>query len=102
MLRSLRPRKDGPISQGIAEWLQRQVEMHCLRRKSWRFDGTLSRGNHGARNSNSDRMLFSERDASGPRKGLQAPLIQSNLSAPSFSPKCGQRALNLKGGCNAY
>jgi hypothetical protein len=46
-------------------------------------------------------MLLSERDASGPRKGLQAPLIQSNLRAPSFGPNCGQRALNLKGGCHA-
>jgi hypothetical protein len=35
--------------------------------------------------SGSDKMLLSERDASGPRKGLQVPLIQSNLRAPSFS-----------------
>jgi hypothetical protein len=32
------------------------------------------------------RCFLSERDAFGPRKGLQAPLIQFNLSAPSFSP----------------
>ena len=52
--------EEGPMSQGIADWRGKQGEMR-----------------DGARDSSSATMHFSERDASGPRKGLQAPLIDT-------------------------
>ena len=52
--------EEGPMSQGIADWRGKQGEMRI-----------------GACDSSSATMLVSERDASGPRKGLQAPLIDT-------------------------
>jgi hypothetical protein len=51
---------DGAMSQGIADEREKQGEMR-----------------DGARDLIPARMFFSERDASGPRKGLQAPLSQT-------------------------
>ena len=102
ILRGLRPEKRGPISQGIAEWLRRQGKMRFEGRKSRVLDRLCRRSRRWRTQLKFWYDFLCERDASGPRKGLQAPLIQLNLCAPSFGPDCGQRAVILKGGCHAH